>query len=103
MYKYIINTAPAAEPNFSEYPKENVTTLEGGSLTFTCVAHKTTNERLRAFWYLNDGSTETVIATNQTLSDGTMTTVEPHTSLDRINTNYSLYRSRYDRYLRAIM
>ena len=73
-YKYIINTAPAAAPNFSEYPKENVTTLERGSLTFTCVAHDS-SMRLRAFWYLSDGSTETSITTNKTLSDGTMTTV----------------------------
>ena len=73
-YKYIINTARAAAPNFSEYPKENVTTLKGGSLTFTCVAHDS-SERLIAFWYLSDGSTETSITTNKTLSDGTMTTV----------------------------
>ena len=83
-----LTLTPAAVPNFSEYPKENVTTLERGSLTFTCVAHDS-SMRLRAFWYLSDGSTETSITTNKTLSDGTMTTVgrDYHSPLTLSNIN----------------
>ena len=64
--------------NFSDYPMEDKTILEGDSLTFTCEATRISDEeRLSVIWYLDlsDGSDETLIASDETLSDGTMATV----------------------------
>ena len=62
--------------------------MEGGNLTFTCAANSTSG-RLYAKWYLNNGSTETTITSNKTLSDGTMATVgsdyHSHLTLSNIN------------------
>ena len=58
--------------NFSDYPMEDKTILEGDSLTFTCETTRISNEeRLSVIWYLN----LTLIASDKTLSDGTMATV----------------------------
>ena len=64
------------QTSFTEYPRDNIAILEGGTLTTTCAATTTPDEeRLSVIWYLNDGSTETIIAINKTLSGGTMATV----------------------------
>ena len=60
--------------SFTDYPRESVATMEGGSLTFNCLPIFR-GERLSATWYLSGGSTETVIISNKTLSGGTMATV----------------------------
>ena len=53
----------------------NVTTLEGGSLTFRCAGTRTNQMRLSVKWYLTIGSTNTSIISNKNLSGGTMATV----------------------------
>ena len=60
---------------FTEYPKENITVLEGGSHSSSCIAISNSS-RINILWYLNDKfGNESIIAISQRLLDGTMAQV----------------------------